>query len=81
MKIWKVEKFVLNLQDKKTKHLVNVVFTKNMNQALKHGLKLKKVHRDIRFEQNYSMKPYIMSTKFWEGVLNGRLFGKIMEKY
>lgn len=34
--------------------------TKNVNQALKHRLKLKKVLPFIRFEQVYRMKPYIL---------------------
>ena len=32
---------------------------KSLNQALKHGLKLQKVHQVIRFEQSNCMKPYI----------------------
>ena len=56
MKIGKVEKLVPNLKDKKT----YVVHIKSLNQALKHGLKLKNVHRVIRFEQSNWMKPYIM---------------------
>ena len=35
-----------------------VVCIKNLNQALKHGLKLKKVYQVIRSE--HWMKPYIM---------------------
>lgn len=62
---------------------------KYLNQALKHGLKLKKkVHRVIAFEQCYSMKSYIMfnnkvkrmsfeqnSVKF----VKSRVFGEAME--
>ena len=48
MKIGRVEKLVPNLKDKKT----YVVHIKSLNQAVKHGLKLKKVHRVIRFKQS-----------------------------
>ena len=49
MKIGKVQKLVPNLKNKKT----YVVHMKNLDPALKHGLRLKKVHRVIRFEQSY----------------------------
>ena len=51
-----MEKPVPNLKGKKT-YLAHI---KNLNQALKHGLKLKKGHQVIRFEQNYWMKLFIM---------------------
>ena len=87
MKIGKVKKLVPNLQDKKT----YVVHIKNLDQALKHGLTLKKVHRVIRFEQSYWMKPYIMlntrlktatKNKFEEDffkLMNKGVFGNTME--
>ena len=56
MKIGKVKNLVPNLKYKKT----YVVQIKSLNQALKNGLKIKKVHRDIRFEQCNWMNPYIM---------------------
>ena len=56
MKIGREEKLVPNLKDKKG----YVVHIKALNQALKHGLKLKNVHRVIEFEQSKSMKAYIM---------------------
>ena len=56
MKIGKVEKLVPTRKGKKT----YVVHIKSLNQALKHGLKLKKVHLVIRFEKSTWMKPYIM---------------------
>ena len=48
MKIGKEEKLVPNLMDKKE----YVVHIKRLNQALKHGLKLKKVHRVIEFQHS-----------------------------
>ena len=36
-----------------------IVHIKNLHQALKHGLKLKKLHMVIRFEKSYCMKPYV----------------------
>ena len=56
MKIGGEEKLVPNLRDKKG----YVVQIKNLNQALKHGLKLKKVHRVIEFQHSNWMRPYIM---------------------
>ena len=47
-KIGKVEKLVPNL-NKKKKYVVHI---RTLNQALKHGLVLKKVHRAIKFEQS-----------------------------
>ena len=46
MKIKRVEKLVPNLKCKKR----YVVHIKTLDQALKHGLKLKKVHRVIKFQ-------------------------------
>ena len=51
-----VEKLVPNLKCKKR----YVVHIKALDQALKHGLKLKKVHRLIKFQQRRWMKAYIM---------------------
>ena len=47
MKIGRVEKLVPNLKDKKR----YVVHIKALNQALKHGLKVRKVHRVLRFNK------------------------------
>ena len=46
MKIGRVEKLVPNLKDKKG----YVVHIKVLDQALKHDLKLKKVHQVIEFQ-------------------------------
>ena len=55
MKIEKVKKLVLNLYNE-----LNMLYTqKNLNQALKHVLVFKKVHRVIKFHQNAWLKPYI----------------------
>ena len=45
-----------NLKDKKG----YVVQIKALDQALRHGLKLKKVHRVIEFQQSRQIKAYIM---------------------
>ena len=46
MKIKRVEKLVPNLKRKK-RHVVHI---KTLDQALKDGLKIKKVHRVIKFQ-------------------------------
>ena len=56
MKIGREEKLVPNLKRKKR----YVVHIKALDQALKHGLKLKKVHRVIEFRHSKWMKAYIM---------------------
>ena len=56
MKIMREEKLVPNLQDKKG----YVELIKALDQALKHGLKLKMVHRIIEFQHSKWMKAYIM---------------------
>ena len=56
MKIGRAENLVPNLKDKKR----YVVHIKAFDHALKHGLKLKKVHLVIKFQQNRWMKAYIM---------------------
>ena len=55
MKIDKTQKLVCNLHDKK-KYVVHISILK---QALNHGLKLKKVHRVIEFNQEAWLKKYI----------------------
>ena len=52
MKIDKPQKLVCNLHDKK-KYVVHISILK---QALYHGLKLKKVHRVIEFNQEVWLK-------------------------
>ena len=55
MKINKVEKLVPNLYNKE-KYVVHI---RALDQALKHGLVLKKVHRVISFQQSAWLKVYI----------------------
>ena len=82
MKIEKFEKLLANLYDK----------TLNMlKQALNHGLALRKVHRVIKFNRNFWLKPYIYMNsnlrrkskndflKDFFKLLNCAVFGKSME--
>ena len=52
MKIDKCKKLVRNLRNKN-------VHIKSLKQTLNHGLKLKKIHRIIEFNQEAWLKPYI----------------------
>ena len=92
MKIDKCKKLVCkelvsNLRNKK-KYILHI---KSLKQALSHGLKLKKVHRIIEFNQEGWPKPYIdMNTelrkvaesdfkKDFFKLMNNSVFGKTME--
>ena len=87
MKISKCKKLVCNLLNKK-KYVVHI---KSLKQALNHGLKLKKVHRIIEFNQKAWLKPYIdMNTelrkvagndfeKDFYKLMNNTVFGKTKE--
>ena len=87
MKIDKTQKLVCNLHDKK-KYFIHISILK---QALDHGLKLKKVHRVIEFNQEAWFKKYIdMNTeirkkalnnfeKYFFKLINNAVFGKTME--
>ena len=55
MKINGVEKLIPNLFDKKR----YVIHIRALDQALKHGLVLEKIHRAIEFKQSAWMKEYI----------------------
>ena len=60
MKIDKCNKLICNLFNKK-KYVTHI---NSLKQALNHGLKLKKIHRIIEFNQEAWLKPYIdMNTK------------------
>ena len=87
MKIDKCEKLVCKLRNNK-KYFVHI---KSLKQALNHGLKLKKVHKIIEFNQEARLKPYIdMNTELRElaknefkkdffKLMNNAVFGKTME--
>ena len=87
MKVNKTQKLVCNLHDKK-KYIVHISILK---QALDHGLKLKKVHRVIEFNQEAWLKKYIdintdlrkkTSNDFEKDffkLMNNAVFGKTME--
>ena len=55
MKFGKVEKLVANLHDK-TEYVIHI---RNLKQALKRGLILKKFHRVFIFNQDEWLKPCI----------------------
>ena len=55
MKIDKCNKLACNLLNKK-KYVTHI---NSLKQALNHGLKLKKIHRIIEFNQEAWLKPYI----------------------
>ena len=83
----RVEKLIPNLRDK-TKYIIHY---KNLIQCLKAGMKLKKIHRGIKFIESEWMKPYIeMNTnlrtkaknnfeKDFYKLMNNSVFGKTME--
>ena len=87
MKIDKCKKLVCNLQNK----IKYVVHIKSLKETLNHGLKLKKVHGIIEFNQNAWLKPYIdMNTELRKlakedfekdlfKLMNNAVFGKTME--
>ena len=87
MKINKCNKLLCNLYDKNN----YVVHIRSLQQALDHGLILKKVHRVIQFNQEAWLKEYIdMKTElrkqakndFEEDLfklINNSVFGKTME--
>ena len=87
MEINKCKKLVCNLYDKK-KYVVHI---KSLKHALDHGLKLKKIHRIIEFNQKTRLKQYIdMNTELRKlarndfekdlfKLMNNSVFGKTME--
>ena len=87
MEVNKCKKLVCNLFNKKN----YVTHINTLKQALNHGLKLKKIHRIIKFNQEAWLKPYInMNTELrklakndFENDLfksmNNSVFGKTME--
>ena len=87
MKINGVEKLIPNLYDKKR----YVIHIRALDQALKHGLVLERIHREIEFKQSAWMKEYIdFNTKLrtaatndfekdFYKLMNNTGFGKMME--
>ena len=87
MKIDKCNKLVCNLFNKK-KYVTHI---NSLKQALNHGLKFKKIHRIIEFNQEAWLKPYIdMNTELRKAakndfendlfkLMNNSVFGKTME--
>ena len=87
MNIDKCKKLVCSLLNKK-KYVVHI---NSLKQALNHGLKLKKIHRIIEFNQEAWLKPYIdMNTelrkvasndfeKDFYKLMNNAVFRKTME--
>ena len=87
MNIDGVEKLIPNLFDKK-KYVIHI---RALDQALKHGLVLEKIHRTIEFDQSDWMKGYIdfntqlrtqvrndFEKDFYK-LMNNSAFGKTME--
>ena len=87
VKCGNVEKLIPNLRDKKN----YVIHYKNLMQCLKLGMKLKKIHRGIRFVESEWMKSYIDTNtklraqaknnfeKDFFKLMNNSVFGKTME--
>ena len=83
----KTNKLILNLNDKE-KYVIHI---RTLQFYLKQGLKLKKIHRAIKFEQKEVLKPYIefntekrknARNDFEKDVyklMNNAIFGKTME--
>ena len=87
MEVSKCKKLVCNRFNKK-KYVIHI---NSLKQALNHGLKLKKIHRVIEFNQKEWLKPYIdMNTELRKtakndfekdlfNLMNNSVFGKTME--
>ena len=85
---WKVEKLIANLHDKSE----YVIHIKNLKQALRHALFLKKIHKVIKSNEHAWPKSYVdMNTdlrakvkhnfekRLFSKFINNAVFGKPME--
>ena len=54
-KLGKVEKLICSIEDKE-KYVIHI---RALKQTLKNGLKLKELHKIIKFQQKSWLKPYI----------------------
>ena len=74
-----VKKLVPNLMNRNN----YVIHYRNLQQCLELGIKLKKIHRILKFKQSDCMRPYIdFNTKILKNffkLINNSLFGKTME--
>ena len=87
MEVHKCKKLVCNLYNKK-KYVAHI---NTLKQALNHGLKLRKIHRVIEFNEEAWLKPYIdMNTELRKlakndfekdlfKLMNNSVFGKTVE--
>ena len=75
MEVNKCKKLVCNLFNKE-KYVAHI---NTLKQALNHGLKFKKIHRVIEFNQKAWLKPYIDINTELRKLMNNSVFGKTME--
>ena len=86
-KVEKVKKLICSIEDKE-KYVIHI---RALKKALNHGLKLKNVHRVIKFNQRAWLKPYIdMNTELRKNtktefennflkLMNNSVYGKTMK--